>query len=193
MITLIVKRSISFFFKLLSSSRYQKLFVGELSRVWFWRIRPIRNNQLHVGNKSIVETKIVFERESAIVSIGDRSFIGAGVMSVSNNVLIGDDVMIAWGVSLTDHNSHSIVFSKRKNDVTDWLQGKKEWDEVYFAPVVICDRAWIGFNSIILKGVTVGEGAIVGAGSVVTKNVPPWTIVAGNPARIIREIPENER
>ena len=48
-------------------------------------------------------------------------------------------------------------------------------------------------NSIILKGVTIGEGSIVGAGSVVTKSVPPWTIVGGNPARIIREIPLEER
>lgn len=61
------------------------------------------------------------------------------------------------------------------------------------APVKISDKVWIGFNSIILKGVTIGEGAVVGAGSVVTKDVPAWTVVAGNPARIIREIPENER
>jgi acetyltransferase-like isoleucine patch superfamily enzyme len=60
-------------------------------------------------------------------------------------------------------------------------------------PVKINDRVWIGFNSIILKGVTIGEGGIVGAGSVVTKDVPPYTIVAGNPARVIREIPIDER
>ena len=65
--------------------------------------------------------------------------------------------------------------------------------DVIRKPIVIKDKAWIGFNSIILKGVTIGEGAIVGAGSVVTKDVPPYTIVAGNPARIVREIPENER
>ena len=54
-------------------------------------------------------------------------------------------------------------------------------------------KVWIGFNAIILKGVTIGEGAVVGAGSVVTKDVLPWTVVAGNPARLIREISENER
>jgi acetyltransferase-like isoleucine patch superfamily enzyme len=59
--------------------------------------------------------------------------------------------------------------------------------------VYIDDDVWIGAMSIILKGVTIGEGAIVGAGSVVTKDVPPWAIVAGNPAKIIREIGINER
>lgn len=69
----------------------------------------------------------------------------------------------------------------------------KNWEFVNSAPVYIKDKAWIGFNSIILKGVTIGEGAIVGAGSIVTKDVPDWTIVAGNPAKIVRNIPENER
>jgi acetyltransferase-like isoleucine patch superfamily enzyme len=193
MIIAIVKRIISKFFRCLTCNRYEKFSVGKLSRIAFWRIRPIRKNQLLVGSSSIIETKIVFERELASVSIGDRTFIGTGVITVSHSVQIGNDVMIAWGVCVSDHNSHSTIFSIRKNDVTDWLQGKKEWDGVLSAPVVIRDKAWIGFNSILLKGVTIGEGAIVGAGSVVTKNVPPWTIVAGNPARIIREIPENER
>lgn len=58
----------------------------------------------------------------------------------------------------------------------------KDWSTVKSAPIKICDKAWIGFNAIILKGVTIGEGAVVGAGAVVTHDVPPWTIVAGNPA-----------
>ncbi len=61
------------------------------------------------------------------------------------------------------------------------------------SPVHVGDKSWIGFNSIVLKGVTIGEGAVVGAGSVVTKDVSAWTVVAGNPARVIREIPEDER
>ena len=53
-------------------------------------------------------------------------------------------------------------------------------------PIKICNDAWIGMNVIVLKGVTIGEGAIVGAGSVVTKDVPAWSVVAGNPACIIK-------
>ena len=111
----------------------------------------------------------------------------------AERIEVGDDVMIAWGTTIVDHNSHSSSFSKRSEDVINWMQGKKDWSHVKTSPVKICDKVWIGFNTIILKGVTIGEGAVVGAGSVVTKNVPPWTIVAGNPARIIREIPEDER
>ncbi|MDH4236354.1 MAG: hypothetical protein OEV17_03815 [Nitrospira sp.] len=59
--------------------------------------------------------------------------------------------------------------------------------------VDIHDKAWIGLDAIILKGVTIGEGAIVGAGSVVSKDVPPFTIVAGNPARVVRELGPDER
>jgi galactoside O-acetyltransferase len=73
------------------------------------------------------------------------------------------------------------------------MSGKKVWTHVERQPVTIESKAWIGFNVIILKGVTIGEGAIVGAGSVVTKDVPPYTIVGGNPARVIREIPPDER
>ncbi|MBD2165775.1 acyltransferase [Calothrix membranacea FACHB-236] len=111
----------------------------------------------------------------------------------AEKIEIEDDVMIAWGTTVVDHNSHSISFSLRSKDVVDWQTGKKDWTHVKVAPVKISSKVWIGFNSIILKGVIIGEGAVVGAGSVVTKDVPPWTIVAGNPARIIREIPENER
>jgi len=90
-----------------------------------------------------------------------------------------------------DHDAHSLLFKNRKNDVVHWQA--LDWDAVGKAPVSIGDKCWIGAKSIILKGVRIGEGAIVGAGSVVTKNVPPWTIVAGNPARVIRELTADER
>ena len=57
----------------------------------------------------------------------------------------------------------------------------------------IGNKSWVGLNAIILRGVEIGEGAVVAAGSVVIKNVPAWTIVGGNPAHVIREIPMEER
>lgn len=87
-----------------------------------------------------------------------------------------------------DHDSHAIMFDDRKNDVINWAIGKKDWTKVDSQPIVVKNKAWIGFNSIILKGITIGEGAIVAAGSVVTKDVPAYSIVAGNPARVVRLI-----
>jgi galactoside O-acetyltransferase len=69
----------------------------------------------------------------------------------------------------------------------------KDWSNVHHAPIVIRDKAWIGFGAIVLKGVTIGEGAVVGAGSVVTKDVPDWTVVGGNPAQVLYSISPEQR
>lgn len=174
-------------------SRLSSFLIGNESSIYSWRVRPSENNELTLGNKTSVRTAIVFERSLAKLIVGDRSFIGGGLISVAEEVIVGSDVMVAWGVTISDHNSHSIVYSERAKDVTQYLEGEKEWVGVAVKPVQICNKVWIGFNTIILKGVTIGEGAVVGAGSVVTKDVAPWVIVAGNPARVLREIPEDER
>jgi acetyltransferase-like isoleucine patch superfamily enzyme len=148
--------------------------------------------KIDVDRDTMIPGTLVFDRENATISIGKRVFI-SGTIIAAEKIEIGDDVMISWGVTIVDHNSHSISFSERADDVTNWRKGKKDWTHVKVAPVTICDKVWIGFNALILKGVTIGEGAVVGAGAVVTKDVPAWTIVGGNPARIIREIAENER
>jgi acetyltransferase-like isoleucine patch superfamily enzyme len=145
-----------------------------------------------VGQQSQMLGRIIFDRENSSVAIGNRVYM-SGTIICAESVMIGDDVLISWGTTIVDHNSHSVVFSKRSTDAVDWMDGKKEWTHVEVSAVTICDKAWVGFNVIILKGVTIGEGSVVGAGSVVTKDVPAWTIVAGNPARVIREIPEAER
>ena len=174
-------------------SKLYKYKIGAGSSVYAWRIRSFDKSELIVGNQTSVRTVIAFEKASARFVVGDRTFIGGGLISVADEVVVGNDVMVAWGVTISDHNSHSICFSVRADDVAQYLGGVKSWFGVVIKKVEICDKAWIGFNTIILKGVTIGEGAIVGAGSVVTKDVPPWVIVAGNPARILREIPEDER
>jgi acetyltransferase-like isoleucine patch superfamily enzyme len=119
--------------------------------------------------------------------------VGNGLIAIADRVEIGNDVMIAWGVTIVDHNSHSVRYSERKGDTEKWLLGTKDWASVKIAPVRIEDKAWIGFEAAILKGVTIGEGAIVAARAVVTKSVSAWTLVAGNPAKVVRELSADER
>jgi acetyltransferase-like isoleucine patch superfamily enzyme len=173
--------------------RFADLRLGQGSQVFFWRIRGGSGAHLSVGTMSRVETRIAMERSGATLTIGSRSFIGEGQISCASRVEIGDDVMVAWGTSIFDHSSHSLRFSERANDVKDWMLGQKNWNVVETAMVRVEDKAWVGYGCTLLPGITVGEGAIVGAGSVVTRDVPPWTVVAGNPARVIRELTQDER
>ena|ERR1700730_9227708 len=151
------------------------------------------NGTLQVGEGSIVEGQVVLEREGAKIIIGKHSFIGNSLISCADGIEIGDDVLISWGCSIVDHNSHPIVWSLRKDDVRDWYRGRKDWTHVEVEPIKIGNKSWLGFNVGILKGVEIGKGARVGAGSFVTRDVLPWSIVAGNPAKMIREIPHSER
>lgn len=150
--------------------------------------------QLLIGADSIVDGAIVLEHSEAIVTIGARTYIGGGLIDCAKEITIGDDVMLAWGCTIIDHNSHSLLWRERAQDVADVLKGKeKNWRNVSRGVVNIHDKAWIGFNVSILKNVTIGEGAVIGAESVVTKDVPAWSVAVGNPARIVRLIPESDR
>ena len=105
--------------------------------------------------------------------------------------------MIAWGCLLYDHDSHSVNWQERKRDTLQKYEDvrngldtiyNKDWSAVKSAPIHICSKVWIGADVKILKGVTVGEGAVIGAGSVVTKDVEAWTVVGGNPARVLKRL-----
>lgn len=155
---------------------------------------PADKRFLTVGKSCVIESAIVFENQSGEIIIGDRVFIGSGMLISINKIEIGNDVMISWGCTIIDNDAHSLEASKRMDDVINWKRGLeenmpgkyKDWSDVKSKPIKIKDKAWIGFNTIILKGVTIGEGAIVGAGSVVTKDVPDYAVVGGNPARILK-------
>jgi acetyltransferase-like isoleucine patch superfamily enzyme len=159
--------------------------VGPGSVVDFTHLRWKPDSHLAVGAGSMFSGHCYFERAGAKMTLGERSYFAASV-SCAESVEVGNDVLVAHGGFITDHASHSVSFRERSNDVKDWLAGRKDWTHVAIAPVVIEDRAWIGYGAIILHGVRIGAGAVVGAGSVVTKDVPPRAVVAGNPARFIR-------
>jgi acetyltransferase-like isoleucine patch superfamily enzyme len=179
--------------KIMVEQRLAETDLARSAKVKFIRIRGGSGCKLIIGNDSIISAYISFERPMASISIGNQTFIGKSYIVAASSISIGNNVLISSGVTIVDHNSHSICYSERASDVLDWGNGQKDWSNVICKPVYISDKSWIGFNAIVLKGVTIGEGAIVGAGAVVTKDVAPWTIVGGNPAKIIREIPENER
>ena len=113
-----------------------------------------------------------------------KTLVGSAV-----EVAIGNYCIISNNVIIMDNNNHPTDPKERielcksgfYGDLWDWKHSEKK-------PIVIEDNVWIGERAVILKGVTIGEGAVVGACSVVTKDVPAFTIVAGNPARVVKPL-----
>jgi maltose O-acetyltransferase len=123
------------------------------------------------------------------VFIGDDVFINTNFTLVnSGKITIGDRVMIAPNVSLFSIN-HALDPELRKTYINQ--QGEREVID-YPAPITIGDDVWIGGHAVILAGVTVGNGSVIAAGAVVTKDVPAGALVGGNPAKVIREIQAGE-
>ena len=167
--------------------------LGERTQ-WRGILENPRGGTLLVGDDSMIEGRIVLARPEARVTIGHRSFIGGGTtVDCSTSIIIGDDVLIAYGGIVMDHNSHSVFFEDRKDDLLAWHRKEYRFSNVACAPTTIERRCWIGARCIILKGVTLGEGCVVGAGSVVTRSFPPNSLIAGNPARLIRVIDQKNR
>ena len=167
--------------------------VARNTRIRHRAIRLLPGCTVRVGERSMLRAKVLFDRRDAALSLGDRTFVGNSTIVIASRVEIGDDVLIAWGCTIVDHDSHALRFSDRKNDASNWYDGKKDWTHVDIKPVTIGNKVWIGLNVIVLKGVTIGEGSVVAAGSVVTHDVAPYVLVAGNPARVIRELSPDER
>lgn len=148
---------------------------------------------LTVGDGSVVNATV--NMGNCCVKIGDRVMVNDGTTFYAvNGITIGDDVMISWGCTLIDNNSHSLISSDRVKELAvakekyenGTIGDDTDWSVVKNAPIVIKNKAWIGFNSIIMKGVTIGEGAVIAAGSVVTKDIPDYAVAGGNPAKVIK-------
>lgn len=133
--------------------------------------------------------------DNGVIEIGDNTCIYRQVIIGSvNSVKIGSCVGIAGHVHIYDNNNHPLSRKIWREMCMGDFDGEAwRWTHSVSKPIVIEDDVWIGEYSAILKGVTIGKGAVVGCRSVVTKDVPPYTVVAGNPARVVKEIPEDER
>jgi len=129
--------------------------------------------------------------------IGDNSKVGTFVeiqsdVTIGRNVKVSSHTFICSGVTIQDdvfigHNVSFINDRYPRSTIDGRLQTPEDWTE---EQTIVERGASIGTSATILCGITIGEGAIVGAGSVVTRDVPPHTIVAGNPARVVRVVGE---
>lgn len=142
--------------------------------------------KIKVGNKVSLNsfpegepfrTGLLTHCKDAIISIGNECNLNGTMIHCRTSVTIGEYCMFGPGSKIIDNDSHRISI-----DIDERRKSPNS------APILIEDNVWIGMNSLILKGVTIGRNSIVAAHSVVTKNVPVDTLVAGNPAKIIKKI-----
>jgi acetyltransferase-like isoleucine patch superfamily enzyme len=123
--------------------------------------------------------------DRAMLRIGDRVSVGHGVtFSCNESIVVESHVLIANNCTIADNDGHPLDADLRAAGMPPPASHTR--------PVRICEKAWIGAGSYILKGVTVGPGAVVGAGSVVSKDIPPFAIAVGNPARVLRILAPDE-
>lgn len=159
------------------------------------RIRPLFNmlegagyisvgEGCYIGHDVFLCVKDTFgdQKFNPEITIGDNFILGDySHIAATNRITIGDNVLTGKNILIVD-NAHG-VSDRRMLDIAPAQRPVSSK-----GPVVIEDNVWIGGNACIMPGVRIGKGSIVGAGSVVTKDVPPYSVVAGNPARIIKRM-----
>jgi acetyltransferase-like isoleucine patch superfamily enzyme len=157
--------------------------------------RRKKGGVISIGESNSISGFLITETEYSRIEIGNNVFIGGKtILDCVVHIAIEDDVLISYDCLIADSDNHSLRSGIRKHDLADWRKGgSHDWSTTKTKPVRLKKGAWIGARAIILKGVTIGEGAIVGAGAVVTHDIPAYTIAAGNPARVIRELRPDER
>lgn len=161
------------------------------------RLTPENRKYVSIGERCLIKAQFTFETPQGEIHIGNNTHIGGAHFICRTRIDVGNDVTMAWGITLYDHDSHSTNWEYRQHDneqcYNDYIETgcnitNKDWAHINSAPIRIEDKVWIGMDVLVLKGVTIGEGSVVAARSVVTKDVPPFSLVAGNPARVVKSL-----
>jgi len=129
--------------------------------------------------------------ENGQCTVGDFTLLNGALIMAEEKIEIGSHCLISWNIGIADSDFHPLEPAQRLIDaqaLAPYFKDRPPRPKLKTAPVKIADNVWVGMNAVILKGVTIGENSVVAAGSVVTKSVPPSTVVAGNPAVIVRQL-----
>jgi acetyltransferase-like isoleucine patch superfamily enzyme len=175
-----------------------KLTLGEKSKIYKSAVvENFQGNKLciQIGQHTHVKGELLVFPHGGNIFIGNYSYIGEGTRIWSAlDIHIGNNVLIAHNVNIHDNISHPIEAEARHSHYKHIITKGHPKKDVYLSekPIYINNDAWIGFNATILKGTTIGKGAVIGACSVVTKDVPENAIVVGNPAQVIGYVKNNK-
>ncbi len=128
--------------------------------------------------------------QNGTCTIGDFTLLNGALIMAEEQIDIGSHCLISWNVGIADSDFHPLEPAQRLVDakaLAPFFKDRPQRPKLKTAPVKIGENVWIGMNAVILKGVTIGENSVVAAGSVVTKSVPANTVVAGNPAIVVKK------
>jgi acetyltransferase-like isoleucine patch superfamily enzyme len=161
------------------------------------QVYNMRNDpsRIVIGQRSLIEAELLIFRYGGYIQVGDNTYIGRdSVVWSGEQVSIGNNVLISHNVNISDTSAHEVDHLERAERFKDFLTNGYPDNKasVTTAPIIIEDHVWINPYCVIIKGVTIGKGAIIGAGSVVTRDVDAFTMVAGNPAMFIKALPKTE-
>ena len=153
------------------------------------------SSKIVVGSNSHIRGELMIFGHGGKISIGEWCYVGVGTRIWSSATIeIGNRVLISHSVNIFDNLTHPLRATERHEQAIQiFTTGHPRKIDLDEKPVKIGDDAWIGACAMILRGVSIGKGGVVAAGAVVTKDVPEYSIVAGNPAVLVRELSLDER
>ena len=156
----------------------------------FKRFRSKREDALIVGDHCTMDGVHFAVGEQGRVRIGDYCYFTNAVLLCELELVIGNYVVIGWNATIADGDFHPLEPALRIADAVACspLGKGRPRPHIALKPVVIEDDVWIGPNATILKGVRIGAGAVIEAGTLLTRDVPPRARVMGNPAQIVGEV-----
>lgn len=200
----VIRATINYYLIKISSKKY--LIVGKNPRILSFNAIKVEapKAKIIIGDSVIIYYDCdILATDSGYIEIGNNCIIGSNFRMYSKEkIILGNAVLISWDVFICDYDGHpqnpelryEEILLMQKNFFPTFDKKFVKYDNQTYQPsyiskpIVIEDNVWIGASVIILKGVHIGEGSIIAAGSVVTKDVPSRCVVAGNPAKIVKKL-----